>query len=60
MDKWEGVPKSSSRYYLKLFTDKETFEAVDALARVENKSAHQLAMEVIRNFAASQQNGKSQ
>ncbi|XP_023760680.1 sulfite reductase [ferredoxin], chloroplastic [Lactuca sativa] len=60
VDKWEGVPKSSSRYYLKLFTDKETFEAVDALARVENKSAHQLAMEVIRNFAASQQNGKSQ
>lgn len=59
VDKWEGVPKSSSRYYLKLFTDKETYEAVDALARIENKSAHQLAMEVIRNFAASQQNGKS-
>ncbi|KAI7745684.1 hypothetical protein M8C21_011026 [Ambrosia artemisiifolia] len=58
--KWEGVPKSSSRYYLKLFTDKETYEAVDALARVENKSAHQLAIEVIRNYAASQQNGKSQ
>lgn len=60
VDKWEGVPKSSSRYYLKLFTDKETYEAVDAIARIENKSAHQLAMEVIRNFAASQQNGKSQ
>nr|KAJ0223261.1 hypothetical protein LSAT_V11C200061360 [Lactuca sativa] len=58
VDKWEGVPKSSSRYYLKFFTDKETFEDVDALARVANKSAHQLAMEVIHKFAASQQNGK--
>jgi sulfite reductase (ferredoxin) len=45
---------------LKLFTDKETYEAVDELASLENKTAHQLAMEVIRNFAASQQNGKSQ
>uniref|UniRef100_UPI001CB8FE1E sulfite reductase 1 [ferredoxin], chloroplastic-like n=1 Tax=Erigeron canadensis TaxID=72917 RepID=UPI001CB8FE1E len=60
VDKCQGVPKSSSRYYLKLFTDKETYEAVDALARIENKSAHQLAMEVIRNYAASQHNGKGQ
>ncbi|KAM0054977.1 putative assimilatory sulfite reductase (ferredoxin) [Helianthus debilis subsp. tardiflorus] len=56
--KWEGVSKTSLRYYLKLFTDKETYEAIDALARVENKNAHQLAIEVILNYAASQQNVK--
>ncbi|CAI9774499.1 unnamed protein product [Fraxinus pennsylvanica] len=58
VDKWEGIPLTASRYNLKLFADKATYEAMDALARLEDKSAHQLAMEVIRNYVASQQNGK--
>lgn len=51
---------SPSRFNLKLFADKETYEAVDALAKLQNKNAHQLAMEVIRNFVAAQQNGKGE
>lgn len=50
----------ASRYNLKLFADKETYEAMDKLARLQNKSAHQLSIEVIREFVASQQNGKSE
>lgn len=57
--KWEGVPESSTRYNLKLFADKETYEAMDALASIQNKNAHQLAIEIVRNYVASQQNGKS-
>lgn len=49
-----------SRHNLKLFADKETYEAVDKLARLQNKNAHQLAMEVVRNFVASQPNGKGE
>ncbi|KAF5471196.1 hypothetical protein F2P56_011650 [Juglans regia] len=61
VDKWEGpVLLASSRYNLKLFADKETYEAVHELAKLQNKNAHQLAMEVIRNFVASQQNGKGE
>lgn len=56
--KWEGIPESSARYNLKLFSDRDTYEAMEGLARVQDKTAHQLAMEVIRNFVASQQNGK--
>ncbi|XP_055833428.1 sulfite reductase 1 [ferredoxin], chloroplastic [Solanum dulcamara] len=59
VEKWEGIPESSSRYNLKLFADKETYEAMDALARIQNKNAHQLAIEIVRNYVASQQNGKS-
>lgn len=59
VDKWEGVPEGSGRFNLKLFADKETYQAVDELAKVQNKTAHQLAMEVIRNYVAAQQNGKS-
>ncbi|CAA2961907.1 Sulfite reductase 1 [ferredoxin], chloroplastic [Olea europaea subsp. europaea] len=58
VDKWEGIPLTASRYNLKLFSDKETYEAMDALARHEDKSSHQLAMEAIGNYVASQQNGK--
>ncbi|CAA3000959.1 sulfite reductase 1 [ferredoxin], chloroplastic [Olea europaea subsp. europaea] len=58
VDKWEGIPLTASRYNLKLFSNKETCEAMDALARHEDKSSHQLAMEAIRNYVASQQNGK--
>ncbi|CAI9106321.1 OLC1v1005452C1 [Oldenlandia corymbosa var. corymbosa] len=59
IDKWEGVPESSSRYNLKLFSDRDTYEGMDQLAKLQGKSAHQLAMEVIRNYVSSQQNGKS-
>ena len=57
VDKWEGMPQGPLRYNLKLFADKETYEKVDALAKLQGKSAHQLAMEIIRNFVASNQNG---
>lgn len=60
VEKWEGPVKASSRYNLKLFADKETYEAMEDLARLQNKSAHQLAIEVIRNFVAAQQNGKGE
>ncbi|KAL8099578.1 hypothetical protein AgCh_032004 [Apium graveolens] len=59
VDKWEGPPQSLARYNLKLFADKETYEAVDELAKIQDKNAHQLAMEIIRNHVSSQQNGKS-
>ncbi|KAK9157850.1 hypothetical protein Scep_004424 [Stephania cephalantha] len=58
VENWDGVIRSPTRYNLKLFADKETFEAMDELARLEDKNAHQLAMEVIRNYVAAQQNGK--
>ncbi|XP_059315284.1 sulfite reductase 1 [ferredoxin], chloroplastic [Lycium ferocissimum] len=59
VEKWEGIPESPSRYNLKLFADKETYEAVDALAKIRHKNAHQLAIEIVRNYVASQQNGKN-
>ena len=58
VDKWEGIPQGPSQYNLKLFADKETYEKVDAIAKLQDKSAQQLAMEIIRNFVASNQNGK--
>jgi len=33
---------------------------MDGLAKLQNKSAHQLAIEVIRNYVASNQNGKGE
>lgn len=60
VDKWEGVVEAPSRYNLKLFADKETYVAIDELAKLQNKNAHQLAMEVVRNYVAAQQNGKSE
>ncbi|KAL9234784.1 hypothetical protein vseg_009612 [Gypsophila vaccaria] len=59
VDNWEGVPQSSGKFNLKLFADKETYLAVEELAKLQNKTAHMLAMEIIRNYVASQQNGKS-
>ncbi|XP_047330046.1 sulfite reductase 1 [ferredoxin], chloroplastic [Impatiens glandulifera] len=59
VEKWEGPLPPSSRYNLKLFTDRDTYEAMDGLAKLQDKNAHQLAMEVIRNYVASQENGKS-
>ncbi|XP_073301229.1 sulfite reductase 1 [ferredoxin], chloroplastic-like [Primulina huaijiensis] len=53
VDKWEGIPLSTSRHNLKLFADKETFEAMDTLARLQDKNAHQLAMEVIRHYVST-------
>ncbi|KAK1266537.1 hypothetical protein QJS04_geneDACA016394 [Acorus gramineus] len=60
VEKWEGPVGTPLRYSLKLFADKKTYEAVDALAKLQNKSAHQLAMDVIRNYVASQHNGKGE
>lgn len=60
VEKWEGLVERSSRSNLKLFVDKETYEAMDSLAKLQNKNVHQLAMEVISNFVHSQQNGKSE
>ncbi|GAB4850725.1 hypothetical protein Ancab_030025 [Ancistrocladus abbreviatus] len=54
VEKWEGPVETSSRFNLKLFADRETYEAMDKLAKLENKTAHQLAMEVIRNYVAAQ------
>lgn len=33
---------------------------MDDLAKLQNKNAHQLAMEVIRNYVAAQQNGRNE
>ncbi|KAJ0973611.1 hypothetical protein J5N97_015576 [Dioscorea zingiberensis] len=60
VEKWDGLPESVSRMNLKLFADRQTYEAMDELARLQNKTAHQLAMEVIRNYVSAQQNGKSE
>ncbi|KAK4762741.1 hypothetical protein SAY86_008509 [Trapa natans] len=61
VDNWDdGVLKTRAQYNLKLFADKETYEAMEELAILQNKSAHQLAMEVVRSFASSQQNGKGE
>lgn len=60
VEKWEGLVERSSRSNLKLFVDKETYEAMDSLAKLQNKNIHQLAMEVIRNFVAAEQNDKSE
>ncbi|XP_020214555.1 sulfite reductase [ferredoxin], chloroplastic [Cajanus cajan] len=60
VEKWEGPVVAPARHNLKLFADKETYEAMDELAKLQNKSAHQLAMEVIRSYVASNQNGKGE
>ncbi|BAT91185.1 hypothetical protein VIGAN_06249800 [Vigna angularis var. angularis] len=60
VEKWEGPVVAPSRHNLKLFADKETYDAMDELAKLQNKSAHQLAMEIIRNYVASNQNGKGE
>ncbi|WVZ02976.1 hypothetical protein V8G54_023782 [Vigna mungo] len=60
IEKWEGPVVAPSRHNLKLFADKETYDAMDELAKLQNKSAHQLAMEIIRNYVASNQNGKGE
>lgn len=60
MEKWDGVVKAPPRYNLKLFADKVTYEAMEELGRLQDKSAHQLAIEVVRNYVAAQQNGKGE
>ncbi|KAE8657821.1 hypothetical protein F3Y22_tig00116980pilonHSYRG00019 [Hibiscus syriacus] len=59
VNKWEGPVQAPTRYNLKLFADKQTYEAMEELAKLQNKSAHQLAIEVIRTFVATRQSGKS-
>ena len=53
------MPQSSGKFNLKLFADKETYQAVEDLAKLQNKTPHQLAMEIIRSYVAAEQNGKS-
>ncbi|GAV87347.1 NIR_SIR domain-containing protein, partial [Cephalotus follicularis] len=60
VDKWEGPEVAPARYNLKLFAEKKTYEAVDELAKLQNKTAQQLAMDVIRNYVGSQHNGKGE
>lgn len=60
VEKWDGPVIAPARYNLKLFADKDTYEAMDDLAKLQNKNAHQLAMEVIRNYVAAQQNGRNE
>lgn len=48
------------KYNLRLFADKDTYNKMDDLAKLQNKTAHQLAIEVIRNYVAAQQNGKAE
>ncbi|KAL9673757.1 hypothetical protein QQ045_030019 [Rhodiola kirilowii] len=60
VDKWDGPETPASHFNLKLFVDKDTYEAVEGLAKLENKTAHQLAMEVVRNYVASQQNSETE
>ncbi|CAL1391093.1 unnamed protein product [Linum trigynum] len=60
VDKWEGVEAAPTRYNLRLFSDKDTYEKMDGLAKLQNKTAHQLAMEIVRSYVASQENGKAE
>ncbi|KAJ6815902.1 sulfite reductase [ferredoxin], chloroplastic-like [Iris pallida] len=59
VEKWDGMVDAPSRYNLRLFSDRHTYEAMDELARLQNKTAHQLAIEVVRNYVAAHQNGKA-
>ncbi|XP_074310559.1 sulfite reductase 1 [ferredoxin], chloroplastic-like [Silene latifolia] len=59
VDNWEGIPNSPGKFRLGLFADEETYVAVDKLAKLQDKTAHQLAMEIIRNYIAGVQNGKT-
>lgn len=58
VEKWEGPVAAPTRHNLQLFADRETYEAMEESAKLQNKTAHQLAMEVIRNYVAANQNGK--
>ncbi|XP_058087508.1 sulfite reductase [ferredoxin], chloroplastic-like [Magnolia sinica] len=60
IEKCEDLAKAPASFNLKFFADKDTYEAMEELAKLQNKTAHQLTMEVIRNFVAAQQNGKSE
>ncbi|CAN1750888.1 Sulfite reductase [ferredoxin], chloroplastic (Fragment) [Linum perenne] len=60
VDKWEGIEAAPKKNVLRLFTDKDMFKKMDELAKLQNKSAHQLAMDVLRNYVAAQENGKAE
>ncbi|CAI0412567.1 unnamed protein product [Linum tenue] len=60
VDKWEGVEAAPTRYNLRLFSDKDTYDKMDGLAKLQNKTAHQLAMEIVRSYVAAQENGKAE
>ncbi|CAA7395436.1 unnamed protein product [Spirodela intermedia] len=58
VEKWEGPTESPSGFNLRVFSDRQTYEAMNELAQLQNKTVHQLATEVIHNFVSTQQNGK--
>ncbi|CAN0901771.1 Sulfite reductase 1 [ferredoxin], chloroplastic [Linum grandiflorum] len=60
VEKWEGIEEAPRRSVLRLFSDKDTFKKMDELAKLQNKTAHQLAMEVLRNYVAAEENGKAE
>ncbi|GAB2287045.1 transcriptional regulatory protein [Dionaea muscipula] len=63
VDTWKGSEEPSPRnnhHNMKIFADRYTYEAMDQLAKLENKTPDQLAMEVISKYIAAQQNGKSE
>ncbi|CAA6659134.1 unnamed protein product [Spirodela intermedia] len=50
--------REPSGFNLRVFSDRQTYEAMNELAQLQNKTVHQLATEVIHNFVSTQQNGK--
>ncbi|KAJ8751218.1 hypothetical protein K2173_016399 [Erythroxylum novogranatense] len=60
IDKWEGIVTTPTKYNLRLFSDKDTYDKMDQLAKLQDKTAHQLAIEIIRNYVASHENGKGE
>ncbi|KAJ9164338.1 hypothetical protein P3X46_023929 [Hevea brasiliensis] len=60
VDNWEGVVSTPPKYNLRFFSDKDTYDKIDELAKLQNKTADQLAMEIIHNYVVSHQNGKGE
>ncbi|WOK93059.1 sulfite reductase [Canna indica] len=56
VEKWEGPVEPTSRFNLKLFANRETYDAMAELAKLQNKTAHQLAMDIIRDYIAAHKN----
>jgi hypothetical protein len=52
--KWKGI--KTSRYTLKVFAGKETYEAMAKLAVAQGMDASELSAEIIQNYAREAQN----
>lgn len=56
--KWKGI--KASRYSLKVFAGKETYEAMTKLAEAQGMDASELSAEIIQNYVReAENNGKS-